>query len=71
MSPPHPNRERLKELMAQYDLQPKDVALLLTRSTQTVYEWLCVNDNNINDNNLELLELKLAARSNGSVAHAS
>lgn len=70
MSPPHPNRDRLKTLMAEHGLQPKDVALLLNRSVQTVYEWLCVNDNNINDNNLQLLELKLGQSADGGFVHA-
>lgn len=58
------NTQRLKELMSQHNLTPKDVAELLGRSVQTVWEWRCANNTTISDNNLELLELKLAARSN-------
>lgn len=56
---PHRNTQRLKELMSLHSLTCKDVAVLLDRSEQTVREWRCRNYGNINDNNLELLELKL------------
>jgi transcriptional regulator with XRE-family HTH domain len=59
---PHSNTQRLKELMSQHELRISDVAKLLGRSPQTVKEWRCQNDNNISNNNLELLSLKLAAR---------
>lgn len=58
------NTQRLKDLMSQHKLSPEQVSELLGRSVQTVREWRCDNKNNISDNNLELLELKLAARSN-------
>jgi len=61
------NTQRLKELMTIHDLSISDVAELLERSPQTVKEWRCANDRNISNNNLALLELKLAQR---SVAHA-
>lgn len=59
---PHPNTQRLKELMSLHRLSCADVALMLNRSEQTVREWRCRNHGNINNNNLELLELKLAQR---------
>lgn len=60
------NTQRLKDLMDKHRLSPAEVAELLNRSPQTVLEWRCSNHRIISDNNLELLELKLAARS----AHA-
>lgn len=56
------NTQRLKDLMSQHKLSPEQVSKMLGRSVHTVREWRCANSNNISDNNLELLELKLAAR---------
>lgn len=54
------NTQRLKELMAKHGLSASDVAAMLNRSVQSVYEWRCVNDRNIPDHLLDLLELRLA-----------
>lgn len=56
------NTQRLKDLMAVHSLSCADVAELLKRSVQTVAEWRCANHRIISDNNLELLEFKLAQR---------
>lgn len=53
------NTQRLKDLMSQHHLSCEQVSSLLGRSLQTVREWRCANSNNISDNNLQLLELKL------------
>lgn len=54
------NTQRLKDLMSRHSLSCKDVAILLNRSLQSVYEWRCPNARTISDNLLELLEMKLA-----------
>lgn len=59
---PNANSQRLKELMSEHNLRIADVAKLLGRSKQTVKEWRCTNGRNINDNNLKLLALEIAAR---------
>lgn len=61
------NTQRLKELMSLHNLSIDEVADLLSRAPQTVKEWRCQNANNISDNNLQLLELKLAVRSQQQV----
>ena len=56
------NTQRLKELMSKHDLSAADVARMLNRSVQSVYEWRCINERDIPDQLLELLAMKLAAR---------
>ena len=55
------NSNKLKLLMIQYDKTPEDVAVLLDRSINTVYQWTAKNvETQIPDQLLELLSLKLA-----------
>lgn len=60
--PPSCNTEKLKDLMRTHRLKSPDVAALLGRSAHTVRVWRCCNNNNIPDNLLELLELKISLR---------
>ena len=58
----HQNTARLRRLMTQHQVTPREVAALLNRSYQTVLTWRSINDQNIPDSMLELLELKLSKR---------
>lgn len=60
--PPSSNSQRLKDLMSKHNLSAADVANLLNRSVQSVYEWRCINSRDIPEQSLELLEIKLAQR---------
>lgn len=59
--PPSCNTQKLKDLMQQHKLNAPQVAAILGRSAHTVREWRCSNANNIPDQLLELLHLKLGA----------
>lgn len=55
--------ENLRELMAEHNLKPADVAEMLGREVITVRIWLCKPGNRqIPNDTLELLKLKLAAK---------
>ncbi len=58
--PPSCNTQKLKDLMQKHNVKAPRVAAILGRSAHTVREWRCCNKNNIPDQLLELLELKLA-----------
>lgn len=60
--PPSCNTQKLKDLMRTHKLKAPQVAALLGRSAHTVREWRCCNANNIPDQLLELLQLKLGSR---------
>lgn len=56
------NTEKLIQLMNQYQLSCGDVGKILGRTVSTVRVWRCANPTSptIPNNQLELLELKLA-----------
>lgn len=55
--------ERLRAIMTDYGLRPKDVGRMLSRSDITVRSWLQArNPRKIPEHTLELLEHKLIGR---------
>jgi len=61
--PISPDRtKRLRDLMSDYELSCRDVAVMLNRAVPTIYTWRHGTCDSIPASMLELLELKLAAR---------
>ena len=58
----HKNTARLRVLMTEHKVTPKEVATLLNRGYQTILKYRCKNGNIMPDSLLELLELKLKDR---------
>lgn len=58
----HKNTARLRTLMVEHKVTPKEVAAMLSRSYQTILKYRCKNGNIMPDSLLELLELKLKDR---------
>lgn len=56
-----PNRIKLKQLMAQHDLNCIAVSKLLGVKPDTVRVWRCNSGHDVPSNTLELLTLKLEA----------
>lgn len=63
MKQPPANTLILRELMQAHDLSPSDVAEMTGRSYRTVLQWRSCRSQTIPDSMLELLELKIQARS--------
>ncbi len=57
-----PNRNKLIQLMTDYRVSIKDVALLINKAEITIRIFRSVSGVDITGNDLELLELKLAAK---------
>lgn len=56
------NRDALISVMDDYGINIKTVAALISRSNASVRQFRSVSGNDITDNDLELLELKLSAK---------